>query len=306
MRVGGRAELLLEPATPAELVAAVQAVREAGLTWRVLGGGANLIVGDGVLEGAVISTERLRRAWRFHPERDGDPFEPAPVAEHFPEREPGAPAWLGAWAGESMLGLVRRTKELGWSGLEGLAGVPGHVGGGVAMNAGGSWGELWDAVERVQVLAADGSVAVLRREDCAPSYRHGNLGEGIVLAALFRFTQAPKREVAERVREHLEHKRRVQPLTEPSAGCIFVNPDPEASGGRSAGRLIDEAGLKGLARGDAEISALHGNFVVNRGRARAADVLGLIDEVRARVAERFGVELVREVKVWTNGPDRPA
>jgi UDP-N-acetylmuramate dehydrogenase len=104
--------------------------------------------------------------------------------------------------------------------------------------------------------------------------------------------------VKERVADYLRAKGAAQPITERSCGCIFVNPDPALSGGRTAGQLIDAAGAKGLAHGDAVVSEKHGNFIVNRGRARAADVLALIEEVRARVADRFGVRLVNEVQVW--------
>jgi UDP-N-acetylmuramate dehydrogenase len=200
-----------------------------------------------------------------------------------------------------MPGLVNRSKALGWTGIEGLAGVPGSLGGGVAMNAGGSWGDMWDVVDRVRVLEPDGSVADLPRESFSPSYRNANLGPRIVLAASLRLEQSTKQAVEGKVREHLEHKRRVQPVTEWSAGCIFKNPPKERSNGKSAGQLIDECGLKGTTRGDAIVSPLHGNFLVNRGRATATDVLALIDEVRARVADRTGILLEREVKVWGAG-----
>ena len=103
------------------------------------------------------------------------------------------------------------------------------------------------------------------------------------------------------VREYLETKRRVQPVTEASAGCIFKNPPPELSGGRSAGKLVEDAGAKGRTRGDAIVSPLHGNFIVNRGNATSADVLTLIEDVRDLVAERTGVVLATEVKVWRAG-----
>lgn len=296
MRVGGAAEWLLEPADVDELVAAVNSVRERGLPLWILGGGANLIVADGVLPGAVVATDRLRRVWRWH--GDGDPFAFDAPPPHFPERQIEAPAWLVAWAGESMPGLVNRSKALGWSGIEGLAGVPGSLGGGVAMNAGGSWGELWDAVDRVRLLEPDGNVVDLPRDAFAPSYRNANLGDRIVLAASLRLEQSTKAAVDARVREHLEHKRRVQPVTEWSAGCIFKNPPKERSGGKGAGQLIDEAGLKGLSKGDAIVSPLHGNFLVNKGHATATDVLALIDELQSRIADRTGLLLEREVKVW--------
>jgi UDP-N-acetylmuramate dehydrogenase len=299
LRVGGQVEWLLEPANPDEFVAAWCAARERGFEPRVLGGGANLIVGDGLLAGVVITTERMGRVFRVHPEggaREGQAFEPRALALAPPER--GSEARLVAWAGCSLPGLVRVTRELGWSGFEGLAGVPGQLGGGIAMNAGGRWGDTWDVVERVRVLAPDGTLEERARARCAPRYRDGALGGAIVLGALLCFRVAQPALVKERVSEYLRRKSATQPVTERSSGCVFQNPDPECAGGRGAGELIEAAGAKGLTRGDAVVSAKHGNFILNRGRARAADVLALIEEVRARVAERFGILLADEVRVW--------
>lgn len=299
IRVGGRAEWLLEPAHPDELVEAWCAALERGHVPRVLGGGANLLVPDGVLPGVVITTERMGRVFRPHPEdgaREGEEFEPVLPARIPLERDQDAR--LVAWAGCSLPGLVRITRELGWSGFEGLSGVPGHLGGGVAMNAGGRWGETWDVVESVRVLGADGVPRQLMRAECSPRYRDGNLGGAIVLGAVLRFRVDDRAAVKQRVADFLREKSAAQPVTERSCGCIFKNPDKELSGGRGAGQLIEAAGAKGLARGDARVSEKHGNFIVNRGRARAADVRELIEDVRGRVAERFGLQLETEVKIW--------
>jgi UDP-N-acetylmuramate dehydrogenase len=307
LRVGGTVEWLLEPATPDEFVAAWCAAREQGFVPRVLGGGANLLVGDARLAGVVLTTERMARVFRAHEgggPGEGDEF--APLLPALVPAERDADARLVAWAGCSLPGLVRITRELGWSGFEGLAGVPGHLGGGIAMNAGGRWGETWDVLEGVRVLAADGTVRHLERAQCSPRYRDGNLGAALVLGAVLRFRVAERAAVRERVSSFLREKSAAQPVTEHSCGCVFKNPDRERSAGRSAGQLIDLAGLRGLERGEAQVSPKHGNFIVNRGRARARDVLALIEEVRARVAERFGVVLENEVKVWaTDGAERP-
>jgi UDP-N-acetylmuramate dehydrogenase len=300
IRVGGRAEWLLEPGTPDELVAAVLAARERGHEPRILGGGANLIVRDGLLPGVVITTERMNRV--FRPQPAGEGREGAEFTPEFSPRialERGSDARLVAWAGSPMPGLVRVSRDLGWSGLEGLAGVPGHVGGGVAMNAGGRFGEMWDVLERVRVLTPEGRVEERAREACRPRYRDGNLGGALVLGAVLRLRVDDPAAVKERVADYLRQKSAAQPVTEHSSGCVFRNPPREASGGLGAGQLIERAGAKGLARGDAVVSEKHGNFIVNRGRARARDVLELIEEVRARVADRLGLRLETEVKVWS-------
>jgi UDP-N-acetylmuramate dehydrogenase len=300
IRIGGRVEWLLEPATPEEFLFAWCAARERGFRPRVLGGGANLIVGDGLLRGVVITTERMARVFRVHPDdgvREGAEFRPELPALAPLERD--ADARLVVWAGCSLPGLVRVTRDLGWSGFEGLAGVPGHLGGGIAMNAGGRAGETWDVVESVRVLAPDGTVEDRAREGCSPRYRDGALGGALVLAAVLRFRVDEPAAVKERVADYLRRKSAAQPVTERSSGCIFKNPDRERSAGRSAGQLVEAAGAKGLARGDALVSPKHGNFIVNRGRARARDVLDLIEEVRARVADRTGILLENEVEVWS-------
>jgi len=302
LRVGGSAELLLEPADPAQLVEAVQWVRERGLTLHLLGGGANTILPDGVIGGAVVTTDRLKRTFRHVPPElsggdSGDPYSESTPRTMLPE-DGGEPI-LVSWAGTSLPGLVTIAKGLGWTGLEGLAGVPGTLGGGVAMNAGGSWGALWDVIAQVRVLRADGEVVDLQRDECSPSYRNGNLGDGIVLGAVLHLKRSTKKQVADAVRDYLRYKRDVQPVTEASAGCVFKNPDPNLSGGKSAGRLIDEAGLKGTSRGGALVSPKHGNYIVNTGGATAADVLALIAHCQTVVADKFGVALEREVKLWT-------
>jgi UDP-N-acetylmuramate dehydrogenase len=311
MKVGGRAEWLLEPADPEELRRAYLRALELGHAPRVLGGGANLIVADGVLPGVVIATDRLRRLFRPSPDAPAGASEALDVgaglsvsiadARAFWSERAHADPRLVAWCGVSMPGIARAAQELGWSGFEGLVGVPGHVGGGVAMNAGGRWGSVWDAVELVRVLEPDGGVRDLARADCAPRYRDGDLAGRIVLGCVLRLRPESVAAVRERTREFLLEKNKSQPVTEHSSGCIFKNPDPELADGRSAGRLIEDAGAKGLARGDAVVSAKHANFIVNRGRASAADVLGLIEDVRARVETRTGIRLEREVRVWDAG-----
>lgn len=315
LKVGGRVEWLLEPARPEELCEAWTRALEEGFPVRVLGGGANLLVAEEELEGVVIATDRMRRV--FRPTGDtaevgdagevGDTGErkaPSAFEEELPRIRPpelDQDLILVAWCGAPMPGLVRTARDLGWSGLEGLAGVPGSLGGGVAMNAGGRWGDMWDVVESVRVLEADGTPKDLARADCEPRYRDGNLGGRVVLGAVLRLAQSQRELVRERVRDYLSQKAAAQPVTEASCGCVFKNPDPELSDGRSAGQLIDACGLLGSSAGGARVSEKHGNFIVNSGGARPADVLQLIEEVRTRVQEACGVRLETEVKIWRRG-----
>ncbi len=299
MRVGGQAEWLLEPSNPDELHRALVAAHEGGHRVRMLGAGADLLVDDGLHHGVVIATGRVDRVFRPGIEESETPFdvEPESAARVAPP-ELSADPRLVAWCGASLPGLVRAASELGWSGLEGLVGVPGKVGGAVVTNAGGRWGELWDVIETVRVLTPSGEVKDLERAACDPTYRDGRLGDQVVVGVVLALRAAGKHEVRDRARQFLIEKNRVQPVTEACAGCIFKNPDPELSDGRSAGLLIDQLGLKGRERGQAQVSSLHGNFIINRGGARASDVFALADEVARCVADETGIELEREVRSW--------
>lgn len=268
---------------------------------RILGGGANLLIADGVLPGVVIATERLDRLFRPSGREEATPLDEqggAPLAHVAPQPREVDPR-LVAWCGASLPALVGAATRLGWSGLEGLVGVPGKVGGGIAMNAGGRWGELWDVIERVRLLDPDGTFRDVRREDCAPRYRDGNLGESIAVACVLRLEPDDPERVRARTREFLLEKNAVQPVTEATCGCIFRNPDPELSDGRTAGQLIEAAGLGGLSVGAARISTRHCNFIVNTSGATADDVWTLIQRVREEVGRRFGVDLDLEVRVWS-------
>ena len=299
LKVGGRAEWLLEPANPEELRVAWLAAHERGLPVRMLGGGANLLIADGELPGVVIGTDRLAYCFRPTSERQAG-------AELFESLEPDgriaqekdADPRLVVWCGEGLPALVRRAAQLGWSGLEHLAGVPGHVGGAIAMNAGGREGWIGDVVESLRILEPDGTELQLERSDWNPGYRDGKLAGKCVVGAVLRLEPVGRLVVEEATREYLKKKNAVQPVTQRSAGCIFKNPDPEQSDGRGAGQLVDQAGAKGLARGGARISERHGNFIVNAGGATAADVWWLIEEARRRVLEATGVELELEVQCW--------
>lgn len=299
MKVGGQAEWLLEPKNPDELHLALQAARAAGHRVRIMGAGADLLVEDGLHRGVVISTTRVDRIFRPGTVDSDTPFDAddESIGRVAPAELTQDPRLI-AWCGASLPGLVRTAAELGWSGLEGLVGVPGKVGGAIATNAGGRWGEIWEVVESIRVLNREGEVLDLARADCNPSYREGGLGDQVVVGVVLRLNPQGKAQVQDRGRKFLIEKNSVQPVTESCAGCIFKNPDKELSDGRSAGKLIDELGLKGLSRGAAIVSPLHGNFILNQGGASSSDVFGLIEEVRARVEEATGVELHREVRSW--------
>ena len=242
------------------------AVRDATRTdFRVLGGGSNLLVGDdGVLERVV----RLGRAYADTHALDakGD-------------------AWLGAAV--PLPGLVRRARQLGLSGLEGVLGIPAQLGGAVVMNAGTRFGEIGDALQDVELMI-DGRVERVAATELGLGYRRSALPpRAVVLRARLRLTASTPERVAQ-AEEAVDAARRGQPKSR-SAGCAFKNPPGDA-----AGRLIDAAGLKGCRVGGAMIAHEHANFVVNLGDATAADVVHLLERVRAAV----GVPLEIEWRRW--------
>ncbi len=272
LRIGGRAEFFFEPHKPEKLAELLTALEADGIPWQLLGAGANVLAPDRGVPGAVIHTGNMRRIFS-----DG----------------PG----LRAWAGVTLPSLVHTAHNVGLAGLEALVGVPGHVGGALAMNAGSATWGIWDQVEQV-VLWMPGQRPGLKIEEhtaaeIGPRYRDGNLQGAVVLEVLFHLEEQPPKVIKERQDAILRKKNQSQPVRLSSAGCAFRNPE-----GDSAGRLLDAAGLKGLQIGGAQVSELHANFILNRGQATAADVRQLLEQMESQVFAHSGVHLQRELVVW--------
>lgn len=277
MQAGGAARLYAEPAGVADLQALLRAAHTAGVAVRMLGRGSNLLVPDEGVDALVIAL--THESWAV--------FEP---------RGEGC-VWVGAGLRlKQLCGLAARA---GLAGFEFLEGIPGSVGGSLCMNAGAMGGWIFDCVREVQMMSATGEVQTRRREELHVEYRHcAELEDAIALGALLRAGGATGAAAAtaggiQRQIDVYRRKRHESQPREASAGCVFKNPP-----GLSAGRLIDECGLKGERSGAAEVSPVHANFIVNRGGARTADVLALIRRVRARVRELKGVELQPEVRLF--------
>lgn len=269
IRVGGPAELFVQPADAQALALALQILADDGVPHWVLGGGANTLVGDGGIPGAVI---RL-------------PSGP----EQLTREDGGVMVTLPAGAPIAKLIQVMRREAV--TGAEFLAGVPGTLGGAVAMNAGTQKGWVQTVLREVELASAQG-VTVRAHDELSFAYRHTTLPMGSVLTRATFFlpfgdTAASEAQMA----RDLAYRRGTQPLSQPNFGSCFVNPE-----GSGAGRLIEQVGLKGQRLGAAQISDVHANFIVNLGGAQARDVRGLLHLAQARVREQTGVELVHEVK----------
>lgn len=268
IRVGGPADLLVRPADPEDLSALLRGVAELGVPLTVLGGGANTLVADAGVRGVVL---RL----------------PAELGE---ERAEGTLLTLPA--GAPIARLPARGHALGLTGAEFLAGIPGTLGGALAMNAGTPAGELSDVLEAAELCTADGTGWV-PAERLGLGYRVSRLPPGAV-ATRVRCRLRPGDVAASRaaMEADVARRRATQPLHQPSFGSTFWNPP-----GRFAGQLIEAVGLKGHRVGNAMWSDVHANFLVNLGGATAQDVLALMALARARVEAAFGLTLEAEVKL---------
>ena len=265
--VGGNCRWLFEPGTEVEAAAFVRACVREGIPFRVLGGGSNLVVlGD-------VEEPVLRLALPRSVRRDGD--------------ELTAPASFGHIA------LAQAAAEEGLSGLEFAGGIPGSLGGAIRMNA-GAYGREWvEVLARYRFVSAEGEIVEKAPEPEEFRYRWSWLAGRVVLSATARLAPGDKDAIRAQVAENRAKRGSSQPLSQRNAGCIFKNPP-----GHSAGRLIDQAGLKGLRVGDAEVSPEHANFLVNHGKATPAEFFELMQRVAATVLEVHGVALEPEVEIW--------
>jgi len=273
LRIGGPADIFAMPQDLSSLKNMHINLRRNKIPFFPLGGGTNILVRDGGIEGAVISLRSFRRTGVLSKDNKY--------------------AYLFAEAGTLLQRIVNFSKENGYSGVEGLAGIPGTVGGAIFGNAGAFGYEMKDVLVLVEVMDIEGRIKKFNAEEINFGYRSSSISQNeLILGAKIKLKKDEKEEVSAKVDDFLEKKREKQPLREPSAGCVFKNP-----AGLSAGKLIDEAGCKGIKIGDVEVSSIHANFFINKGRANASDFIRLMEEAAHRVKERFGVVLEPEIKI---------
>jgi UDP-N-acetylmuramate dehydrogenase len=271
IRVGGSAELFVRPHSPRALVALLRHCREEGVPISLLGGGANTLIGDGGITGVTLKIP----------------------TDLYPEELSLSPGqgMLTLCAGAAIARLIQLAKNNRLVGAEFLAGIPGTIGGAAAMNAGTRMGECITVVDALEVATFEG-IGWIPRAQLAYEYRRTLLPRaGVVTRVRFALPTGDLQLSQQKMDEDLGYRKRTQPLNLPNFGSVFQNPP-----GNFAGRLIEEAGLKGHTSGRAQISALHGNFIVNLGGATAQDVVSLIELAQSRVRDRTGIELKPEVK----------
>ncbi|UYV12207.1 MAG: UDP-N-acetylmuramate dehydrogenase [Phycisphaera sp.] len=277
--IGGRADRLARPENIDELRQCLRIDPDL----RIMGDGANLLVADGGVRELVVSLER---------------FNDVEIAED---------GLVRAQAGVDLPRLVLDSVRAGLDGLHTLAGVPATVGGAVAMNAGGKYGNTFDHLAEVTTLDREGELRTEPASNFNAGYRNGGLDGRIVVEAVFQLIPGDATDIRERFKAIMAEKKHSQPMGERCAGCVFKNPVltqamdgiGEAGDRVGAGLLIDRAGCKGLAAGGASVSERHANFmVVDKDRATATDVIELIGRVQHAVSGRFGVDLETEVVIW--------
>jgi UDP-N-acetylmuramate dehydrogenase len=276
-RIGGPADFLAYPADRDDLALLLREIGKRGLNYVIIGGGTNLLVKDKGFRGMVICLKRMAAIRILREYRSIG----------------GAFAVVSAEAGALLAKLLSFTVDEGLTGLEFAAGIPGTVGGAVCMNAGTAGGELGDVAESVTLLTPDGVPVTRGRDEMGFGYRTSSVPEGhVVIEASVVLRREDKGRIAARVKDLTDGRIQRQPAGLPSAGSFFKNPQEE-----SAGRLIEQAGLKGKTVGGAQVSDKHANFIVNRGKATATDVLALMEIVKQTVLDAHGVRLEPEIKI---------
>jgi len=265
IQTGGAAACFFYPQHTADIKRALTFCSHHRQRYFILGNGSNLLFPDRGYSGLVIATGRLRG---LRLEKDG----------------------LTARAGETINSLLDAANAFGYRGLNFLAGIPGTVGGAVVVNAGIPQASIGDVTSEVTVLDRSGTVRILSQSDCRFSYRHSGIRDDGLIVLWVRFNLTDKQPYDRRLL--LAQRAIKQPLTYPSAGCVFVNP-----GGLSAGELIEKADLKGFTVKRAKVSTKHANFILNLGGAKSADILKVIDITQKKVYKRFNIKLKLEIEV---------
>ena len=269
-QIGGCADLLVVPEDVADLKAVIVFAKNEALPIIFIGNGTNLLVSDDGIRGIVVKLSN--------------------TLDHISFDNNHVTVGVGA----SLPAFIRKCATLGLSGLQYAAGIPGTVGGAIAMNAGAYGVSVGELVEEVKALSLSGEEVTLRGEEIGFSERTSRLLDGDLVAyeVVFVLEEGDPKDIEAQISEYMKVRREKQPLHLPSAGCAFKNPT-----GGGAGRYIDQAGLKGMRVGDAEVSPIHANFIVNTGNAKACDVIELMNIVSEKVKDEYGVELSPEVRI---------
>jgi UDP-N-acetylmuramate dehydrogenase len=271
MKIGGPADLFIEPNSVESIKKVMTFIKEYQLPWRAIGRGSNLLVSDKGIDGAVIKL--------------GSGLSHLTINE----------STITVGGGHSLVSLSTLISKKGLSGLEFASGIPGSVGGAVYMNAGAHGSDISKILTRAHILFDDGTIEWLSKDEMEFTYRTSVLQKkrpGIVLEAEFELVKGDRTVIVAQMQKNKDYRKETQPWNFPCAGSIFRNPLPNY-----AGKLIEEAGLKGYQIGGAKISEMHGNFIVNAGNGTAKDVLDLIQYIKDKIQNLYGIEIETEVEI---------
>jgi len=269
-KIGGPAKFFVEPKDPDDLKLLLTLVKRYNFHPFVIGRGSNLLISDKGINGVVLRLNTVYFNKLFF--RDN---------------------YLNAGSGVPLSKVILFAKEHGLSGAEFLAGIPGTVGGALAMNAGIAVKSIGDLVRDATVMDYAGNIKTLNKKNIRFGYRKSDLSKYIILSTRIRLVKKNKERIKDEITKYISYRKLTQDLSKPSAGCIFRNPT-----GDSAGRLIDLCGLKGKRIGGAAVSLKHANFILNLKEASFGDVCKLIGFIRKRVNSRFNINLTPEIKIW--------
>ncbi len=272
-KIGGPADIMVFPQDLQDLANLLHIADEEKVSLFILGKGTNILVKDGGIRGIVVNLQRFDKIMIESEDENGE-------------------AVIFAEAGVNLSRLLNFTASHGLTGLEFTAGIPGSVGGAVFMNAGSFDGEIKDVLKQIRMMDLKGNVIEIDREDIKFSYRTAKLPKGIILGGSFALHKNNSKKIKDKITVLIGRRKEKQPVGAPSAGSVFKNP-----AGGYAGALIESAGLKGYRIGDAEVSEKHANFIVNKGRAIAKDVISLINVIKEKVKKEKGVALKLEIKI---------
>jgi UDP-N-acetylmuramate dehydrogenase len=274
LRIGGPADMVVEPGDPGVLVELLGYLGDRGVPRIILGAGTNVLFPDSGFRGVVIRTKTLRTL-----------AVTANGSDH---------AKIIASAGVPLLAVIGRASRLGLKGMEPLWGIPGSLGGALAVNAGAGGVCTADYLEELKLLTIRGEERLVKKADLDYSYRRMKLPrDSVIVEGTFRLSRGEPAKIKADLDAAIDRRRMGQPWKEPSAGCVFKNPSPE----KPAGAIIDRLGFKGARAGGAQVSQIHANFIINRGNATASDVLDLVEKIRGRVKEAENIELELEICV---------
>ena len=268
--LGGPADFFIRPQTAEELKEAIKRCRDNNVKIRTIGAGSNLLISDKGVRGAIIKL-------------NADAFS---KMEFKGER-------ITAGAGLELSKLVLTCVQKGLSGIEALTGIPGSIGGAVKMNAGGNFGDIGAVVESVSLMDNKGGLFEKSKPELVFDYRRTNITANFILGAKLKLSTGNPDTIMKTIKEIWIYKKNNQPLSTKNAGCVFKNPR-----GVSAGAMIDRAGLKGTKIGGAAVSEKHANFIIAEKGCKSQDVIKLIELVKKRVKEHFGIELELEIEIW--------